>query len=92
MNWNFWDNGKKPRDTQECIGVESRERAIVLCYWVEREGVFRVCGWQEMVRNGWEDAELYYLGPFEDADNYILAWIPVDDILKDYFDGRNAND
>lgn len=78
MNWHFSDDGTKPHDLQECIGIDSRKRIIVSCYWMEYEDLFRSY-------EGNDEYEEFYLGPFEDYDNYIVAWIPIDEVLKDYF-------
>ena len=83
MNWHFINDGTKPKDLQECIAIESRERQIVSCYWMEQEDLFRSY-------EGEDEYKEFYLGPFEDYDNYILAWIPIDEIFKDYFGAKDG--
>ena len=75
MNWHFSNDGTKPHDFQDCIAIESRERQIVDCFWSKKENIFRT----------YDSGNVFYLGEFEDYDNYVLAWITVDEIFKDYF-------
>ena len=80
MNWHFFDDGTVPKDLQECVAIESRERSIVPCYWVAKEKLFHVYD---------NNLDVFYLGEFEDYDNYVLAWIPIDDIIDDYFSKKS---
>lgn len=80
MNWHFSDDGIKPHDFQDCIAIESRERRIVDCYWSQKENLFRTL----------DGGHIFYLGEFDDYDNYVLAWISVDEIFKDYFAAKEA--
>lgn len=80
MNWIFYDSGVKPKHLEECFAIESRERQIVPCYWNDREKQFY---------SNEKYGNVFYLGPFEDYDNYVLAWIPASKIINDYMEAKS---
>lgn len=80
MNWIFYDRGVKPKHLEECFAIESRERQIVSCYWNDREKQFYSYD---------KYGEIFYLGPFEDYDNYVLAWIPASEVINDYMEAKS---
>lgn len=76
MNWIFHDSGVKPKYLEECFAIDSRERLIIPCVWYADENQF------------WSQDGIFYLGPFEDFDNYVLAWIPMDEFINDYMEAK----
>lgn len=79
MNWIFYDSGVKPKHLEECFAIESREREIVSCYWNDRKIQFQAYDGED---------DVFYLGPFEDYDNYVLAWIPAQEVINDYMEAK----
>ena len=63
---------------EECFAIESRERMIIPCVWYADENRF------------WAQDSIFYFGPFKDFDDYILAWIPADEVMDDYKDAKRA--
>lgn len=76
MNWQFISDGIKPKDLEECFAIDSQERGIVLCYWCEKENLFHAHDPYHTT---------FYFGEYEDYDNFVVAWIPVRDVMTDYF-------